>query len=235
MLATRTADTMVGKRTTIVKTTRGTPQGGVTSPLMWSLVVDQLLHRLTELGIDCIGYADDIVIVARDKYEGILCDIVEEGLRVTEQWCKSVGLGINLTKTAIVPFTRKRKLPNMRRIHLNGVIIEQKSEVKYLGVTLNSKLLWNKHVETTVSKATKALMVCRNLAARTWGCNPNILQLMYLMIVRHIITYGAIAWHSKVQQSNTRKTLNVIQRLACTCITGAMRTSPTAALELITD
>src|SRR5699024_10032472 len=42
-------------------------------------------------------------------------------------------------------------------------------------------------------------------------------------------------WHSKVEQSNTRKTLNVIQRLACTCITGAMRTCPAAALEVITD
>src|SRR5699024_6065924 len=106
----------------------------------------------------------------------------------------------------------------MRRILLNGVIIEQKSKVKYLEVTLDSKLLWNKHVETTVSKATEALMVSRNLAGTTWGCNPNILRWTYIMIVRPIITYGAIAWHSKAEQSNTRKTLNVIQRLACTCI-----------------
>src|SRR5699024_3046257 len=74
-----------------------------------------------------------------------------------------------------------------------------------------------------------------NLAGRTWGCNPNILRWMYIMIVRPIMTYGAIAWHSKAEQSTTRKTLNTVQRLACTCITGAMRTCPTAALEVITD
>ena len=39
------------------------------SPLLWSLVVDDLLERLTSNGIRCQGYADDIVILARGKFE----------------------------------------------------------------------------------------------------------------------------------------------------------------------
>jgi len=38
---------------------RGTPQGGILSPLLWVLIVNGLLKRLTEEGIRVVGYADD--------------------------------------------------------------------------------------------------------------------------------------------------------------------------------
>ncbi|GJQ83391.1 hypothetical protein Trydic_g18172 [Trypoxylus dichotomus] len=57
----------VAEQTTKIRTTRGTPQTGVCSPLMWSLVVE-LLSRLTTFDVYCIGYADDIAIIAKVKF-----------------------------------------------------------------------------------------------------------------------------------------------------------------------
>lgn len=235
MLTTRTAETTVGEQTTSIRTTRGTPQGGVTSPLLWSLVVDELLTRLTNQGLTCIGYADDIVIIAKGKFEGTLYDLIQKGLSTTEEWCTSVGLSINSAKTIIVPFTRRRKIQLTREIHLSGEIVNQANEVKYLGVTLDSKLLWKKHLEAIINKATKAIMVCRNLAGKNWGCTPKILRWMYIMMVKPIITYGAAVWYGIAEQSTTRRALDKLQRLASVCITGAMRTCPTAALNVILD
>ena len=235
MLSTRTAEAEIGTKTVVVKTTQGTPQGGVTSPLLWSLVVDELLEELTLAGIHCIGYADDIVIIAQGKHEGTLCDIIQRGFRIAERWCRTVGLSINSDKTAVVPFTRKRSLKNLKRIHLDGKEILPSQEVKYLGITLDSKLLWNRHIKNITSKATKALMICRRLAGNRWGCAPNILRWMYTMIVRPMITYGAVAWYTKLEQRTARQNLCKVQRLACICITGAMRTCPTAAMEVILD
>ncbi|XP_055850655.1 uncharacterized protein LOC129915201 [Episyrphus balteatus] len=233
MLSTRTAEATTGVTTQKIITTRGCPQGGVLSPLLWSLVVDELLEHLTSLGIRCLGFADDIVITAYGKFEETLCDIIQRGLSATSKWCLTVGLNINPAKTTIVPFTRKRLLPHIRPIQLAGKVIELKREVKYLGITLDSKLLWNKHLEITVGKATKALMICRRLANKSWGCKPNILRWMYTMMVRPIITYGAVVWHKRTELVTTKKTLNKVQRLACLCITGSMRTCPTAAMEVI--
>ncbi|GJQ80110.1 hypothetical protein Trydic_g12302 [Trypoxylus dichotomus] len=57
----------------------------------------------------------------------------------------------------------------------------------------------------------------------------------HISIVRPTATYGAITWFQKVTQVPTRNTLNKLQRLAYVCITGAMRTWPIAALEVILD
>lgn len=233
MLSTRIVEAHIGERIIQMSTERGCPQGGVLSPLLWSLVVDELLGILTGGGLHCIGYADDIVIIAKGKFEETLCDLIQGGLNQTKEWCKSVGLSVNPAKTTLVPFTRKRRLPRLRNIQFSGVELEWKSEVKYLGVTLDEKLLWNRHVEEVTKKATTALMTCRSYAGKSWGCNPRILRWMYTMMVRPVITYGSVAWASRTKFENTRKSLEKIQRMACVTITGAMRSCPTAALEVI--
>jgi len=114
----------IGGQSTTVSNSRVCPQGGVLSPLLWSLLVDELLDRLTRRGILCQGYADDIVIIARGKYEETLCDIIQLGLNMTSGWCKEVGLSLNPSKTVIVPFTNRYKLQIMKAITLSECRIE---------------------------------------------------------------------------------------------------------------
>jgi Reverse transcriptase (RNA-dependent DNA polymerase) len=42
---------------------KGCPQGGILSPLLWNMVVDQLLRRLNEAHLWAQGFADDVVIL----------------------------------------------------------------------------------------------------------------------------------------------------------------------------
>ncbi len=58
---------------------------------------------------------------------------------------------------------------------------------------------------------------------------------MYTMILRPIITYGAVSWVSKASHTSVRLKLSKLQRLACICASGAMRTCPTAALEVMLE
>jgi len=85
LLAPRQAMATIGGQSYTVSTTRGWPQGGVLSPLLWSLLVDELLDRLTRRGILCQGYADDIAIIARGKYMRKHCDIIQLGLNMTSE------------------------------------------------------------------------------------------------------------------------------------------------------
>ncbi|GJQ72219.1 hypothetical protein Trydic_g3310 [Trypoxylus dichotomus] len=121
----------------------------------------------------------------------------------------------------------------MEDIRLDGKFIECKSEVKYLGIILDKKLLWYKHNALATNKATRALMIYRNIAGKTWGCNSNILRCLYISIVRPTVTYWAITWFQKVTLVTTKNTFDKLQRLACVCNTGAMRTCPAATLKVI--
>jgi hypothetical protein len=60
MLDSRNISATLSGETLRASTARGCLQGGVLSPLLWSLVVDDLLWELNSNGYYTVGYADDI-------------------------------------------------------------------------------------------------------------------------------------------------------------------------------
>jgi hypothetical protein len=89
---------------------RGCPQRGVLSPLLWCLVVNALLTRLSGGGVFIQGYADDICLLAVGKFPNTVSGLTQLALITVETWCNVVSLSVNPDKTGLVAFTRKRKL-----------------------------------------------------------------------------------------------------------------------------
>ncbi|KAJ8984985.1 hypothetical protein NQ317_016896, partial [Molorchus minor] len=58
---------------------------------------------------------------------------------------------------------------------------------------------------------------------------------IYTTIIRPMIAYGSIVWWSKGLQRTARTKLSGLQRLASLAITGALRTTPSAAMEILLD
>ena len=54
---------------------RGTPQGGVLSPLIWNIVMDELLELLDDGIVVPIAFADDLTIILRGIDETILAEL----------------------------------------------------------------------------------------------------------------------------------------------------------------
>ena len=48
-----------------------------------------------------------------------------------------------------------------------------------------------------------------------------------------MIAYGAVVWRPKSKQTTAKIKLSQLQRVACLSITGAMRTTPTRAMEVM--
>jgi hypothetical protein len=100
---------------------RGCPQGGVLSPLLWGLVVNDPLIRLSGGGVFIQGYADDICLLAVGKFPNTVSGLMQWALSTIEIWCNEVGLSVNPDKTGLVGFTRKRKLQGFFKPQLFGV------------------------------------------------------------------------------------------------------------------
>jgi hypothetical protein len=62
----------------------------------------------------------------------------------------------------------------------------------------------------------------------TWGLGPRVVS-----IIRPTVTFASLVWWPGCQMASAKKKLSRIQRLACLGITGAMRTTPTNAVEAL--
>ena len=149
MLAHPTARANSGSTSIEARLRRGFPQGGVLSALMWILVADGLLELLKKHGYLSQGFADDFSILVEGFDLGTVCNIGQVAMLQIERWCRTHGLSVNPQKTEMVLFTRKRKLDGFKPIQIFGEELHRSTEVKYLGVILDSKLTWQAHVNTT--------------------------------------------------------------------------------------
>jgi hypothetical protein len=118
---------------------------------------------------------------------------------------------------------------------VSGVQIEFSKETKYLGVVLDSKLLWNSHIKRVKDKTVKALMACRGIVGQRWSLRPAMMRWIYTMVVRPMMSYAAFVWLQKSEQITASAELQKVQRLACLLTTGAMKSAPTIALEAMLD
>jgi hypothetical protein len=63
-----------------IAVSRGCPQGGVLSPLLWCLVVNDVIARLSMGGVYCQGYADDICLLAVGKFPNTVSELMQGAL-----------------------------------------------------------------------------------------------------------------------------------------------------------
>lgn len=182
-----------GAKTTIIPT-KGTPQGGVLSPTLWILVMDELLSRLRREGFDIIGYADDLVIVCQGRFLNTLCDTTQRALNIVERWCIEIGLKENPGKTELMVFTIRQNLSDFKKPKLFGKSIEMSMSVKYLGVTFTPKLNWNDHIKYRINKCIRVFWCCRRAIGRNWGLKPINLLWIHTAIVRPMLAYAAFIW-----------------------------------------
>jgi len=68
LLISRMVTATPGTSTQTRLVSRGTPQGGVLSPLLWNIAVNKLLRVLEGRGCKVVAYADDVAIIFNGKY-----------------------------------------------------------------------------------------------------------------------------------------------------------------------
>ena len=117
---------------------------------------------------------------------------------VQREWSK-----IRAMETHSVIFTWKKKWKFSVPLIIVNDIIELKSSTKFLGVTLNSKLTWNRHITNQCKKAKSILMQCRKVVGPTWVFTPKTMKWIYTAVVRPSLLYGAVIWINGLKTNRT--------------------------------
>jgi hypothetical protein len=115
MLDSKNINAILSGETLRANAARGCPQGSVLSPLLWSLVVDDLLWELNSNGYYTVGYAVDIAILINGKFPYTVSELLQTALCTAQKWCEKTNLSINPNNTVIIPFTRRREMKGLKR------------------------------------------------------------------------------------------------------------------------
>lgn len=134
----------------IMSTEYGVPQGSVLGPLLYSLYVLNLKNANLEARY--FMFADDTVLVYSGNEESQLNNVVNNDLARYQDWLYHNKLKININKTKYIAFKQKNKIINNLDIRINNLSLESVNFIKYLGLTIDSRLNWSNHIESVTNK-----------------------------------------------------------------------------------
>ncbi|KAI5752692.1 hypothetical protein M8J77_019486 [Diaphorina citri] len=216
------------------QTKAGLPQGAVLSTTLFNIFINDLLIKLEKTGVNVAAFADDIVIWSSQRKQKIGClkNKIESALKVLKKWCAENLMIINEDKTKYQVFSLARKMEPIK-IKYNNKYLKEADESKYLGITFDRKINWNKHVENTTHKARNRFKLLKRLAGTKWGCSRKTLNTTYNSYIKPTLTYcGEIL----ITANETNKTkYERVQNEALRLITGAVKTTPINAMYALTN
>ncbi|KAJ4447342.1 hypothetical protein ANN_09347 [Periplaneta americana] len=109
-------------------------------------------------------------------------------------------------------------------IYLNNKRLEQVSELKYLGIYLDNKFNFDKHVDYITEKCTPIINMLARVAKLKWGLEHRALKTIYMGAIEPVLTYGAPIWEKALTKQNNLRKYQRVQRLMNIKIAKAFRT-----------
>ncbi|GBL75329.1 hypothetical protein AVEN_194540-1 [Araneus ventricosus] len=90
----------------------------------------------------------------------------------------------------------------------------------------------NTHLKAQSTRATQLYQNLLKIAGKSWGVTLNHRKTLYKIVIERVLAHGAVAWCLEPTVRIARK-LSTIQRPFLLAISGAYRTTSTAALQVI--
>ncbi len=174
--------------------TRCTPQGGVLSPLAWNLAFQSLLQTFTKGQVQICGFTDDACLIATGESPLLPRFLMQEAIDKALAWGRSRELQFSGPKTVVVLFTHKRVFRTPPSLKVGNTELPYSNHVLYLGVEVDSKLSWTRHVLKKDRIAKFKLMHVIRAIGKLWEPSPKITRWAYSSIIRPGLTYGCHVW-----------------------------------------
>lgn len=167
----------------------GVRQGGLTSPRLFNLYVNDLIVGLSSKRVGCsidgvsinnISYADDMVLLSPTA--GNLGEL----LKVCEVYTNTHGLLYNVQKSEYMVFKAAGRCPeHSLNITLNGLSINRVTKFKYLGHFLTDGL----EDDVDIERERRCLAVRGNmLARRFYRCSEEVKVTLFKAYCQSIYT-----------------------------------------------
>ena len=163
----------------------GVPQGSVLGPILFLIYINDISSCSN---LKTTLYADDSVFTLSHKSVNSLQSSLENELNKLNCWLKVNQLSLNVNKTKFMFFSKSKKNLTLK---IDDSEIMQTNCIKYLGVYIDDKLNWYKHIEHIESKLAVAAGVIAKL--RKYLPSQALIPIYYSLVYSHL-QYAIICW-----------------------------------------
>ncbi|PSN29591.1 putative RNA-directed DNA polymerase from transposon X-element, partial [Blattella germanica] len=193
----------------------GVPQGSVLGPLLYHIYTSGLPNSDN---LTIAQFADDIAILSRGNTNHQATLNLQNYIQKLVQWNKNWRTSMNPNKSTLITFTYLRNGIS-GPILLNGQPVPLNTEVKYLGIILDSRPTWRQHITNILQRLRHRLQLLKFLINANSSLPLNSKNLIYIMLLKPIWQYSCSIWGSA---SNTQiNRLQTFQNRVLRLITGA--------------
>ena len=210
----------------------GVLQGGVTSPQLFKIFIEDLVNYLDkscgiQINTETICHlllADDLALISETR-SGL-----QRLLNGFSDFCKQWHLVVNMDKTKVSVFNKNLALKTQTdNIFYNGELVNETENYVYVGVNFStSRDRFAAHLENKVDSANRAIFSAMSLARN--ACGGELSALTHLHIfdtqIRPILEYASPVWFTNKPIDSLEKVQLKFLRRAL----GVGRTTPNLAL-----
>ena len=168
----------------------GVPQGSILGPILFLLFINDLT-QFSGLS-HCNLFADDALFYISNKNVLSVESQLQQALNNVSEWYKCNKLSLNVKKSNIMLIHRKKQINDRITINVSGTPLKQIDDVRYLGLYIDNKLQWNKHINVACKTITKKLGMMNRTSKYV---NKKALVQIYKSFILPSFDYADTIWN----------------------------------------
>lgn len=215
-----------------LETGAGVPQGSVLGPTLWNVLYDGVLDLQLTGDAMTVAFADDLALIVGAGDEETLVENTNKCLEAINKWMTSHNLILAPDKTEAVLLRGKKKRDEIY-FELGGVRITPTKDVRYLGIIIDERGSFGKHIETVTAKAQEKISKLSRLMPNLGGPCSGRRQVL-CCAMHNILLYGAPIWKKALNIKKYNEKMIMTQRNMLLRVASAFRTVSATALQVIT-
>lgn len=213
--------------------TRGCPQGSISGPIIWNIMMDELLTTLTTAGIRHVAYADDLLLIIDGRSRDTLELSSNAAMELVVSWGARVGLQVSFEKTEALMLRGSFDAERRPKIIGRGQRVRFKDEVRYLGVHVGEGMRFEVHIKKTTAKIKNVIGPLRRVLKRDWGLKRRAVRQWLNGLLTPIATYGAVVWVECARSVKGRQMVDSMHRVVLAACLRTCRTVSTHAKQVL--
>ncbi|MBW0546441.1 hypothetical protein O181_086156 [Austropuccinia psidii MF-1] len=211
---------------------RGLPQGSPLSVTLYFLYNSGLLEYNTDPDKSdslSIGYIDDVthLVEANSTLEATR-EMENLGSRTVE-WGRRMGCEFNKRKTKFMLFTSSDR--EQQQLRFGEEHLDPSVSTRWLGITLDPKLTYAKHIDTIRPKADTTIAQINRISKRYFGIGSTDTRILVKAVLYTRVLFGSILWLNTSTRKKIKPILEKAFNRAARMVMGSLKSTPLIFLK----